>query len=83
MEQGESSWQTALIIFNTIVAIVAIMMCTYFVVKVRSVCAKLEEYNTDVKATIGRLIRELNKVYRVDTKHEAQQNTEIAALKSK
>lgn len=77
----ESSWQTALLIFNTIVAVVAIMMCTYFVVKIRSVCEKLEAYNTDVKATIGRLIRELNKVYRVDTQLEAQQNTEIAALK--
>jgi energy-converting hydrogenase Eha subunit H len=76
-----ADWVQSLTTFNTIVCIALIALMTYVIIRVNQVCKRVDTVALDIRATIGRLIKELNAVHKTHSTVDQSQSDEIRTLK--
>jgi len=77
------SWVTILTVTNFVILIVFLILVTVVIIKVNRFSTKLDTDTTNIKATLGRLVRELNEIFTSQNRVDREQSDKIRFMSGK
>lgn len=77
------SWVTVLTVTNFVILIVFLILVTVAIIKVNRFSTQLDTETANIKATLGRLVRELNEIFTSKNKVDKEQSDTIRFMSGK
>lgn len=79
----ETDWVTVLTVTNFVILIVFLILVTVAIIQINRFSTQLDTETANIKATLGRLVRELNEIFTSQNRVDREQSDKIRFISGK